>query len=142
MEPALESILNLLLESERAGAIALDELAGEVGHEELRRFLRAAYDDHAANATRLEELIRRSGGNPSPRTGPFAEKVAALESIRDRLNLLSRGQAWVAQKIEAALSLAPPSGEIHDFLQTMANRHRHEVEWGRAEVIRLMQPDR
>jgi hypothetical protein len=141
MDARLEAMLNLLLESERAGAIALQELSSQVDKEELRRFLLAAYEDHAANARDLETLIRDAGGNPSDRTGPFAEKVAALESLRDRLNLLSRGQAWVAQKIEAALVLAPDRGAIRDFLQTMANRHRHEVEWGRAEVIRLMGVD-
>ena len=58
-------------------------------------------------------------------------------SIRDRLNLLSRGQEWAARKTEVALALAPADGPIHDYLTAMANRHRAEVEWGRAEVIRL-----
>jgi uncharacterized protein DUF6306 len=141
MDAALEQILNLLLESERAGAVALEELAREVEHEELRRFLLAARQEEAANAARLEELIRTAGGSPSTRTGPFAEKVAALDSIRDRLNLMSRGQEWVARKVEQALALAPDS-PIRDYLQKMANRHRHEVEWGRAEVIRLMNEGR
>lgn len=138
MDAALEQMLNLLLESERAGVVALEELGREVDQEELRRFLAAAREDEAANVAQLEKLIRAEGGRPSERTGPFAGKIAALDSIRDRLNLLSRGQSWVAQKIEAALELAPPSGPIHDYLQRMANRHRHEIEWGRAEMIRLM----
>ena len=62
----------------------------------------------------------------------------SLDSIRDRLNLLSRGQEWAARKTEVALALAPADGPIHDYLTAMANRHRAEVEWGRAEVIRLM----
>lgn len=141
MDAALEQILNLLLESERAGAVALEELAREVEQEELRRFLTAAKQDEAANAARLEELIRAGGGTPSTRIGPFAEKVAVLDSIRDRLNLMSRGQEWVARKVEQALAIAP-DGPIRDYLQKMANRHRHEVEWGRAEVIRLMNEGR
>jgi nitronate monooxygenase len=141
MDAALAKILNLLLESERAGVVALEELAPDVPHDELRRFLLAAKEDEARNAARLEDLIRTGGAAPSDRTGPFAEKVAALDSIRDRLNLMSRGQEWVARKIEEALALAP-EGPIRDYLQTMANRHRHEVEWGRAEVIKLMNDGR
>ncbi len=134
-------MLNLLLESERAGAVALEQLAGEVEAEKLRRFLLGARDEEARNAQSLEALIRDNGGTPSDKVGPFAARVAALESVRDRLNLMSRGQEWVARKAEEALALAPPD-PIHDYLQAMANRHRAEVEWGRAEVIRLLNADK
>src|SRR5271155_41108 len=90
------------------------------------------------NAEELEALIRDNGGNPSSGGGPFAGKVAALDTIRDRLNLLSPGPERGARKTEVALALAPQEGPIHDYLTAMANRHRAEVEWGRAEVIRLM----
>ena len=53
---------------------------------------------------------------------------------------MSRGQEWAARKTEVALALAPADGPIHDYLTAMANRHRAEVEWGRAEVIRLTSP--
>jgi uncharacterized protein DUF6306 len=131
-------MLNLLLESERAGIVALEQLAPDVAQDELRRFLLGERDEEASNVQRLETLIREGGGIPSTQIGPFADKVAALDSIRDRLNLMSRGQEWVARKVEEALALAPEQGAVHDFLQAMANRHRAEVEWGRAEVIRLL----
>jgi hypothetical protein len=138
MNPALEKALNLLLESERAGVIALGTLIAEVKQDELKKFLSGSRAMEQRNAEELEALIRDNGGNPSSGIGPFAGKVAALESIRDRLNLMSRGQEWAARKTEVALALAPESGPIHDYLTAMANRHRAEVEWGRAEVIRLM----
>jgi hypothetical protein len=138
MDPALEKALNLLLESERAGVIALSTLIAEVKQDELKKFLSGSRAMEQRNAEELEALIRNNGGNPSTGIGPFAGKVAALESIRDRLNLMSRGQEWAARKTEVALALAPESGPIHDYLTAMANRHRAEVEWGRAEVIRLM----
>lgn len=138
MDPALEKALNLLLESERAGVIALGTLIAGVKHDELKKFLSGSRAMEQRNAEELEALIRDNGGNPSSGIGPFAGKVAALESIRDRLDLLSRGQAWAARKTEVALALAPEDGPIHDYLTAMANRHRAEVEWGRAEVIRLM----
>jgi len=138
VEQALGQILNLLLESERAGVVALDALAAEVGQSELRQLLLTSKDDEGATARQLEELIRAAGGTPSDKVGPFANKVAAAASLRDRLQLLIHGEEWVARKVEEALALAPQSGPIHDYLLKMANRHRFEVEWGRAELIRLM----
>jgi nitronate monooxygenase len=138
VDAALERMLNLLLESERAGVAVLGRLAGEVEQEELRMLLLDAREQELHNGAELERLIRQGGGNPSTATGPFVAKVAALGSLRERLNLLMRGQEWVARKIEETLALAPESGAVHDALQRMANRHRHEVEWGRAELIRLI----
>ncbi|HUY39017.1 MAG TPA: DUF6306 domain-containing protein [Candidatus Binataceae bacterium] len=138
MDSRLQDALNLLLESERAGTLALEELIREVEQEELRVFLRGSRDEETRHARELEALIRADGGTPSEKTGPFAAKVAALPTVRERLSLMSRGQEWAARKTEDALALAPPSGPIHDFLSAMANHHRAEVEWGRAEVIRLM----
>jgi uncharacterized protein DUF6306 len=138
VEQALEQILNLLLESERAGVVALDALAAEVAQSELRQLLLTSKDDEGATARQLEELIRAAGGTPSDKVGPFADKVAAAASLHDRLQLLIHGEEWVARKVEEALALASHSDPIHDYLLKMANRHRFEVEWGRAELIRLM----
>jgi rubrerythrin len=138
VDAALERMLNLLLESERAGIAVLDSLAAEVKHPELKLLLLDAREEESRNATTLERLVREGGGTPSSATGPFAGKVAAVGTTRGRLALLIRGQEWVARKIEETLALAPEDGPIRDSLQKMANRHRHEIEWGRAELIRLM----
>jgi len=138
----LEAMLNLLLESERAGVAALEKLAPEVAQEELRKFLLGERDEEQRNVAGLEALIREAGGTASSAVGPFAAKVAALGTIRDRLNLLSHGQEWVARKVEEALAVAPESGPIYEFLRSMGNRHRAEIEWGRAEVIRLLNADK
>jgi hypothetical protein len=138
VDVALERMLNLLLESERAGIAVLDSLAAEVEHPELKLLLLDAREEENRNATTLERLVREGGGTPSAATGPFLSKVAAVGTMRGRLALLIRGQEWVARKIEETLALAPEDGPIRDSLQKMANRHRHEIEWGRAELIRLM----
>jgi len=138
VDKALEDALNLLLESERSGAKALAQLVDEINLDELRKFLSGSRDVERRNAEELEALIRTNGGTPSANVGPFAGKVAALKTLRERLALLSRGQEWAARKTEVALALAPESGPIHDYLTAMANRHRAEVEWGRAEVIKLL----
>jgi hypothetical protein len=134
----LEEILNLLLESERAGVIALDSLAAQVENDELKHLLTTSREDEGAAVRELEDLIRSTGGVPSQRMGPFAAKVAVAGTLSQQLKLLIHGEEWVARKVEEALALATASGPIHDYLQKMARRHRFEVEWGRAELIRLM----
>ena len=138
VNPELEEILNLLLESERAGVVALDILAIQVENDELKRLLITSREDEGTTVTELENLIRIAGGAPSQRIGAFAAKVASAGRLSQQLQLLIRGEEWVARKVEEALALAPASGPIRDYLQKMARRHRFEVEWGRAELIRLM----
>lgn len=138
MEPALEQILNLLLESERAGVVVCDALAGQVAHEDLHKLLVTGKEDERATADQLEQLIAENGGSPSNKVGPFAAKIAALSSLRERLELLIKGEQWVARKVEEALALAPSNGPVHDYLQRMANRHRFAAEWTRAEIIRML----
>ena len=135
-------MLNLLLESERAGVAALEHLAPEVEQAELRQFLLAERDEEQRNVEGLEQLLREGGGTPSKAVGPFAAKVAALSTLRERLNLMSHGQEWVARKVEEALAITAADGPIHEFLRDMGNRHRAEIEWGRAEVIRLLNADK
>jgi hypothetical protein len=142
VDKALEQMLNLLLESERAGVSALEHLAPEVEQDELRQFLLGERDEEQRNVEGLEALIREGGGTPSNAIGPFAAKVAALGTVLERLNLMSHGQEWVARKVEEALALAPAEGPLHEFLRSMGNRHRAEIEWGRAEVIRLLNSDK
>ncbi len=142
MDKPLESVLNLLLESERAGVAALEHLAPEVEQEELRQFLLGECKEEQRNVEGLEALIREGGGTPSKVVGPFAAKVAALGTVRERLSLMSHGQEWVARKVEEAGALAPEEGPVHEFLRSMGNRHRAEIEWGRAEVIRLLNADK
>src|ERR1700694_5861024 len=104
MDAALERMLNLLLESERAGVAVLDSLATEVRHPELKELLLDAREDESHNVVALERLVREGGGTPSAATGPFAAKVAAVGTTRGRVGLLSRGEAWGAGKSRAAPS--------------------------------------
>jgi hypothetical protein len=138
VEQNLERILNLLLESERAGVAALEALATQVEHPDLKRLLLTSREDEAAQAASLNQLILENDGTPSKRIGPFAEKLAQEPNLIARLQLLIRGEEWVARKVEEALALAPSAGPMHDSLQKMARRHRFEVEWGRAELIRII----
>jgi len=135
MNAKLEALLNQLLEAERAGHALLEAMTTETADPEIKALFADFTDIEVSDVSVLEGLIRLHGGAPSSRTGDFAEKVLRLDNLHDQMNLLSRGQAWVARKVEQALALNPPA-DIAAFLKEMANRHRHNMEWARAEAIK------
>ena len=135
MEKKLEDLLNLLLEAERAGVQALRGMSEETADPEVKALFQYFSEVEVKDCATLEKLIHDHGGTPSTKTGDFAEKVLNLDSLHDQMNLLSRGQAWTARKVEQALALKPPP-QIAAFLEEMANRHRHHMEWARAEAIK------
>ncbi len=137
METALEDLLNRLLEAERAGHALLDTLSQTTVDSGLKSLFASFTEVEVSDISVLEGLIRLHGGTPSTATGDFAQKVLRIEDLRGQVDLLSRGQAWVARKVEQALDLQPPP-DIAAFLKEMANRHRHNVEWVRAEAIRTL----
>jgi nitronate monooxygenase len=138
MDAKLEALLNQLLEAERAGHVLLEAMAKETTDAEIKALFADFTELEVGDVSVLEGLIRLHGGAPSPKTGDFAEKVLSIDNLHDQINLLSRGQAWVARKIEQALALKPPP-DIAAFLKEMANRHRHNMEWARAEAIKAFE---
>ena len=135
MTPELEALLNRLLEAERAGHQLLDVMSKETADPQMQALFVNFTEVEVSDTSILEGLIRLHGGTPSRKTGDFADKVLGLDNLHEQINLLSRGQAWVARKIEQVLTLAPPP-DIAAFLKEMANRHRHNMEWARAEAIK------
>lgn len=121
------SRLNDLLEAERAGveaAAALRQvLEGNITAAELDKFA----DDEASACAGLHRAILRYGGQPSDRTGDFGRKVAALEDEGERLNLMTRGQAWVVKRLDALLSM-PLDAETRIFLAEMRAQHLENIE--------------
>lgn len=138
MDAKLETLLNRLLESERAGHALLDAMTKETADPELTALFANFTDIEVGDVSVLEGLIRLHGGTPSTKTGDFAEKVLKIDNLHDQINLLSQGQAWIAKKVEQAIALNPPP-DIAAFLKEMANRHRHNMEWARAEAIKVFE---
>ena len=134
MHQELELILNRLLEAERAGHRLLDAMSQETSDPQLKALFTNITDVEVSDVSVLEGLIRLHGGTPSTKTGDFVDRVLSLDNLNDQISLLARGQAWVARKVEQALALDPPP-DIAAFLKEMANRHRHNMEWARAEAI-------
>jgi len=138
MDAKLEALLNQLLEAERAGHVLLDAMKEETTDQEIKALFADFTELEVGDVSVLEGLIRLHGGTPSTQTGNFTEKVLHIDNLHEQINLLSRGQAWVARKIEQALALNPPL-DIAAFLKEMANRHRHNMEWARAEAIKAFE---
>ena len=138
MDAKLEALLNQLLEAERAGHALLEAMSEETADQEIKSLFADFTELEVGDVSVLEGLIRLHGGTPSTKVGDFAGKVLHIDNLHDQMNLLSRGQAWVARKIEQALALKPPP-DIAAFLKEMANRHRHNMEWARAEAIKVFE---
>jgi len=135
MDAQLETLLNQLLEAERAGHVLLDAMTQETADPQIKALFANFTDIEVGDTAVLEGLIRVHGGTPSAKTSDFADKVLRVDTLHAQINLLSRGQAWVARKVEQALALKPPP-DVAAFLKEMANRHRHNMEWARAEAIK------
>ncbi len=119
--------LNELLETERAGveAAAVLQRADRKGvtDTELKKFA----EDEATACAGLHRAILRYGGQPSTQTGDFGRKLAALTTEGERLNLMARGQAWVARRLDVLLGM-PLDEESRAFLAEMREEHLENID--------------
>jgi nitronate monooxygenase len=118
----LIDLLNALLEAERAGVETANHLLKQYPSEELDEQYRQLKKDEAWSCAGLHQAILREGGEPSMKTGDFVDKVVALETLRDKLVLLNKGQAWVARKIDQAIAFGTLP-ETEAFLKEMKDKH-------------------
>ncbi|HVI50819.1 MAG TPA: DUF6306 domain-containing protein [Candidatus Sulfotelmatobacter sp.] len=116
------AFLNMLLECERAGAKALRHFQTQDPPPVLAASLPALTKDEARYCAGLTRHITRLGGVPSPRTGGFLETVLAAEGWGARLDLLVRGQRWVAKRIAERMETVEDA-ELATFLIEMHDTH-------------------
>lgn len=118
----LIDLLNALLEAERAGVETANHLMKEYKLEELDAQYKRLKKDEAWSCAGLHKAILREGGAPSMHVGDFIGKVTALNTLNDKLKLLIKGQAWVARKIDLAISYGTKP-ETEEFLKEMKEKH-------------------
>jgi len=118
---------NMLLEAERAGVTALGELVPQAEDPRLRDLLKRFLKDEGVNCRILTTLIEHVGAEPSKETGAFVDKVKALGSLPEKVELLIRGQEWVARKIREFRHLLP-TGSPHLFLEAIKVQHEENVD--------------
>lgn len=102
------TLLNQLLEAERAGAKLLNAYLDELPQNSTEWFrIRAVQLDEARNCAVLIHLLLEAEVSPTPAVGDFYGRGLAIRGWRERLQFLNRGQAWVAKRIAAALPRVP-----------------------------------
>lgn len=123
----LLSLLNELLEAERAGARGV----GKIGRRADRPHLRSALQNIARHEARfcamLSRHIDRLGGAPSPRTGAFYDRLLAADSESAQLALLNRGQGWVVRKLRESLPRIEDRALRGDLME-MLDVHVHNIK--------------
>ncbi|MGD8980423.1 MAG: DUF6306 domain-containing protein [Desulfobacterales bacterium] len=124
---ALLDFYNMLLEAERAGVTVLSELNIQVEDRRLKPVLKKFLRDEGVNCRILISLIHDLNAKPSEKTGPFVDKIRALNTLDEKIQLLIRGQAWVTRKIkEFRFNL--PAGSAYWFLEAIKKQHEENVD--------------
>lgn len=129
MSPSeLGTLLNTLLESERAGAKALAAFLHTPGlPAPARTTLASVQCDEAINCAVLMELLSTLGLEKSRATGPFLEKALAVSGFDARLEFLNRGQAWVERRIDEALP-SIEDARVREALEAMRDSHAENIQ--------------
>jgi len=94
------SLLQELLEAERAGARLATDTLKETNDEGQKSLLNQIQSGEAESCRRIRDCIKYLGGVPSMALGAFYEKAMKIEDITDRLYFIDRGQRWVINKLK------------------------------------------
>ena len=131
----LAALLNVLLESERAGAKALGAYVDDRSLDERTRAeLLRVQRDESRNCAVLLDLLERIDGEPSRATGSFLQKALSVDGLPARLDLLNRGQMWVAKRIDEALP------RIDDAIVRVALEDMHTSHLANVEACNQLLP--
>src|SRR5437762_3178489 len=95
----LITLLNELLEAERAGARVTLESARAAGSGPIAELMRTIQRDEARWCAMLLGHIKALGEVPSPKLGAFFGKAMAIPDLAERITFLNRGQGWVVRKL-------------------------------------------
>ena len=117
-------LLNLLLESERAGAQLLAAYCEDLPPgSERRAWLGVLQRDEARNCATLIRLLREEGVEPTPAVGELYRKGLRIRGWAERLAFLNRAQQGVAGRIASALPQLAPFADARRSLGGMLGSH-------------------
>jgi len=121
--PETVDILNRLLEAERAGVKVLGALVPGISDPRLQEMAKRFLRDEGMNCQILKTMIENTGNTVSQRTGDFVQKIEALQILEEKLELLVKGQEWVAKQIRRSRA---PGMKVSDRLLLESIRIQHE----------------
>ncbi len=116
-------VLNRLLEAERAGVKVLGALISGIADPEIREMAKRFLRDEGMNCQILKTMIENAGYPVSQRTGDFVRKVEALPTVEEKLELLVKGQEWVAKQIRRSRAFGM---KVSDRMLLESIRIQHE----------------
>jgi len=119
--------LNRILEAERAGVKVLNDLMPKIGCERERVLARKFLRDEGMNCQILKTIIENAGGEASKDTGDFVQKVESLPGIDEKMDLLVKGQEWVAKQIRKNRDTMMNISEAM-LLEAMKIQHEENVD--------------
>jgi len=122
----LVALLNVLIESERAGAKTLLAWAREGAPGIDAAFLGEVQRDESRYVAGLTKAVRKLGAEPSAATGRFFDKAMTMKDWPARFAFLDKGQRWVADKVAEMLPKIRDA-ELRDFLADMHQRHELNI---------------
>lgn len=118
---------NSLLAAERAGVEVLSSLVHDVEDNNLKIILGRFLRDEGMNCQIFSTLIKNAGDEPGKKTGDFVQKMKLLEKVEDKLNLLIKGQEWVAKQIRRNRALFI-YGSAAMFMDSIKIQHEENVD--------------
>ena len=133
----LESFLNRMLESERAGAKALVVFLEDYPRDgETWKILRRVHEEEAHNCALIGEQLKKRGRAYSHATGEFYAKAVAAQGRKARLDILGRGLRWAVRRFEDALPRLDPG--TRTLFERMRDSHRRSIAACESAAQRLV----
>jgi hypothetical protein len=126
-ETELIAFYNRLLEAERAGVQALNDISSKIKDKGQKNLLMKFLQDEGMNCQILKTFIRNADGEPTSKVGDFIDKIRALPTIDEQLLLLIRGQEWVAKYIRRNRGL-PFKASDRVFMESIKIQHEENVD--------------
>ena len=108
----------------------------QVEDEATRHLLLHVREDEIRSCRGLLRSLREIEGTPSQVIGAFYEKAMVIADVRERLQLLERGQQWVARRIGEWLP-GVANAAVFEQLQTMRDDHQHGISGSGDEMCPL-----
>ncbi len=123
----LADFYRIILEAERAGVQSIGDILPSVADEELKSLMTNYLRDEGMNCQILISLIKNLGYEPGNKTGDFVEKIRALKTVEEKIELLSKGQEWVARQIRYNRELID-SASSSFFMEAIKVQHEENVD--------------
>ncbi|HPS87077.1 MAG TPA: DUF6306 domain-containing protein [Spirochaetota bacterium] len=132
----LADFYRILLEAERAGVQSISDILPSVEEGELKTLMTRYLRDEGMNCQILISLIKNLGFDPGNKTGDFLGKIRALDTVKEKLDLLIKGQEWVAKQIRYKRELIDYTSS-RLFMEAVKIQHEENVDMMKKMILNI-----